>query len=1499
MVVASHGADMRFDFSGFNAYPASNRWMTLQALTPLRGNVINYTSDTSGIKIISNLSSGYFSVVIKAKGNASEIPFQVYVTATDSGLLEASNRTSVAGVQTYPSTGAAAWTIQASDQKYQSIPTNNSTASDGQVISKTGDKAKWIDMSGGGGGGTTYTNNSDGLPGVVVGAGIGTNYASITAPLAGTNETRAVTHTNAANQFRGKLLWTDGTTLLDTADGFLKTTGGILVADIQGTSLNDPDTGADSVLWGNRTLSKDDGATTSLDWQLLHLNGAWRLDTAETNTALTGGVLAADANGKRKIATLSGLSWDGSSLTVNSGGPLVGDGSGLSNVVNASIPMFNSISNMIAASVTNNEVIVNSYWGTNHSPGRFRLFTGTMTTNLGTIFTNGVSGGYRVRVEWLQRTNELKLEWFGTWPNQYDVTSGLRDQSDRVQAAIDATPGDQGVLIIPEYWITITNSLVFTNWRGAYFGGATAATRRPGYRYWPYPVSGFNWNGPTNLAMIKQHNVGHTTFAHFGLDTRPPAQAAYWSNYATLMIDADQLTGHITTTSANRYSGMMFRERGTNAGLVGVRIANTSWDNCEFFHFEDCYFAGSGASDRSQYWMATTNIGAATAIQVGGNGGGANSFSHTLTRCGFDSWQYFVNGNGNWYVQNCYGTAAGVRGYHFTGNAASYLIGVNDEGDRQFAYSTGPLYLESCRIALVSLSVSNIAAVDGPQITMNNCVYNNDPSGNTPSVTNSYNATGRYSGRNNTLASVNNDALSISSWRFSSAFNSLGDFGTIAANNNIQSFPMKTPSALSLTNKVWADYLDSATWPYLTLMPSNGSLAVGSPGGNAVLSVFNTDPAVKYHYSFGDAVKTIRHRGYAGGATTYAEVNGLSQGWQIIQSTNAVFNLKAGNANSTINFQSGYGSITTTGDVAVVRFENDGRVRFPNNTNVEFVGPIHGGVLRATNHLTLFTNDTLASLGATPTRYGQISLVDSNATLLAATATTSGTLAWAGTNSIPTTASQVVGKFSGTPTGSLFLRDDGTLAAPSVGGVAWGAISGTLSSQTDLQTALDGKATIASPNQFTKTNAFDALRATNMAQGVSSALVGWVADTKLFTTGSVVVAGSQISLSGTDGALLYNNAGGVDFADWSVFNSQGGTLTTNNATLSGLTKGNGARGVINADWSDVQALTSNPILTNNHSAAVVFGNTITSTQSTSGKFVSSGTGSGTIELKDATPTYGARITAAAVMTTNFNYILHSNATGGVLRAVPRSDSPTNLNLVPIADPATSRFGLPQFLGTDGTSFHWTNASAFGFKRTFAIIPTRDANFTSIGLTSPNSTGTPAAIAAGSYHAGVRVYSAGTTGSQAGYLTGAYVFGYGQPYDVSFVVASTNWSSARSYLGLTSTTLGNLVNDQAPTTRHFIGFRASTNSVNWQFVTCGGSGLTATDTGIAFANNTITRLRFICDGSTTAIGYINGVSVATNLANLPAQGIGPVWGIQTLEAVVKAVDIYSFYGEASF
>ena len=57
------------------------------------------------------------------------------------------------------------------------------------------------------------------------------------------------------------------------------------------------------------------------------------------------------------------------------------------------------------------------------------------------------------------------------------------------------------------------------------------------------------------------------------------------------------------------------------------------------------------------------------------------------------------------------------------------------------------------------------------------------------------------------------------------------------------------------------------------------------------------------------------------------------------------------------------------------------------------------------------------------------------------------------------TTSNLAGKMdtpTGTPTGSKYLRDDNQWWTPSAA-VAWGGVTGTLSSQTDLQAALDGK----------------------------------------------------------------------------------------------------------------------------------------------------------------------------------------------------------------------------------------------------------------------------------------------------------------------------------------------------------------------------------------------------------------------------------------------------------
>jgi hypothetical protein len=76
------------------------------------------------------------------------------------------------------------------------------------------------------------------------------------------------------------------------------------------------------------------------------------------------------------------------------------------------------------------------------------------------------------------------------------------------------------------------------------------------------------------------------------------------------------------------------------------------------------------------------------------------------------------------------------------------------------------------------------------------------------------------------------------------------------------------------------------------------------------------------------------------------------------------------------------------------------------------------------------------------------------------------------------TITQLNGAFSGTCDNTTFHRADGTCAAVSGGGGTWGSITGTLSSQTDLNTALSSKAPLASPT-FTGT-----------VSGITKAMVG-------------------------------------------------------------------------------------------------------------------------------------------------------------------------------------------------------------------------------------------------------------------------------------------------------------------------------------------------------------------------------------------------------------------------
>lgn len=121
-VVASAATHLYVDLNGFNAVPASNRWVDIQYLSPFAGNLTRYTSSTpAGGFWLSNVGVGDIRGTILQKGTANSINFQLYVAEDDTGLIYSSNRTSVLGTQTYPQSGRTAWSIQASDARYAKV----------------------------------------------------------------------------------------------------------------------------------------------------------------------------------------------------------------------------------------------------------------------------------------------------------------------------------------------------------------------------------------------------------------------------------------------------------------------------------------------------------------------------------------------------------------------------------------------------------------------------------------------------------------------------------------------------------------------------------------------------------------------------------------------------------------------------------------------------------------------------------------------------------------------------------------------------------------------------------------------------------------------------------------------------------------------------------------------------------------------------------------------------------------------------------------------------------------------------------------------------------------------------------------------------------------------------------------------------------------------------------------------------------------------------------
>ena len=146
-------------------------------------------------------------------------------------------------------------------------------------------------------------------------------------------------------------------------------------------------------------------------------------------------------------------------------------------------------------------------------------------------------------------------------------------------------------------------------------------------------------------------------------------------------------------------------------------------------------------------------------------------------------------------------------------------------------------------------------------------------------------------------------------------------------------------------------------------------------------------------------------------------------------------------------------SLTTTG--------SSGAATYDNTTGVLNIPSYLGGVTSfntRTGAIVLSNTDVLTAIGYTPySAANPAGYISANQTI-----TLSGAVTGNGTTSISTTlANSIVGivnlSATGTPSSTTYLRGDNTWATIAGGGGTWGSITGTLSNQTDLQSALNAK----------------------------------------------------------------------------------------------------------------------------------------------------------------------------------------------------------------------------------------------------------------------------------------------------------------------------------------------------------------------------------------------------------------------------------------------------------
>ena len=222
--------------------------------------------------------------------------------------------------------------------------------------------------------------------------------------------------------------------------------------------------------------------------------------------------------------------------------------------------------------------------------------------------------------------------------------------------------------------------------------------------------------------------------------------------------------------------------------------------------------------------------------------------------------------------------------------------------------------------------------------------------------------------------------------------------------------------------------------------------------------------------------------------TNIKTINGSSVlgAGDLVVSGSAAWGSVTGTLSSQTDLQTALDGKQASGTYATGTGSASGTNTGDNATNTQYSGLVSNAT---------HTGDATGATALTVVRINGV-LLSGLATGLLKNTTGTGVPSIAVNSDLPVMTATVGGAVPTPPNNTTtFLRGDGTFAAPTAS-VAWGGITGTLSSQSDLQSALDGKqATLVSATNIKTINGSSVLGAGNLV--VSASATGVLSDLQM------------------------------------------------------------------------------------------------------------------------------------------------------------------------------------------------------------------------------------------------------------------------------------------------------------------------------------------------------------------------------------------------------------------